>query len=357
MEGDAGCYYLGGGCNDWDLNAVVRYACRGRVPPPPPSDDPFSSFLPPPVPAVEDHGMPHAADPPVNGNGVSDAVDELSIAFFAPSSTGTLLPTSPQPPPLQQQPAAPTNQEMVPMQQDEPVPPPVLQAAGVQGPVGEGSRSKRKKKVVKKVVKRVAADGTSADPWAWRKYGQKPIKGSPYPRGYYRCSTDKACEARKMVERCRDDPNSFILTYTGGEHSHPAPAHRNSLAGTTRNRQAPDPAPRHQGAPAAKATGESSSAAAAPEPSPGQSTSGGMSPTTPLRTPSMEEEYNQEEELDEAAGGASRPSKDAEMARETEMNKLLDACVHPRDDAGIFVEETFVVTPWATALGGAAGWS
>ncbi|EMS63915.1 WRKY transcription factor 22 [Triticum urartu] len=42
---------------------------------------------------------------------------------------------------------------------------------------------KKEKKVVKKVVKRVAADGTSADPWAWRKYGQKPIKGSPYPRG------------------------------------------------------------------------------------------------------------------------------------------------------------------------------
>uniref|UniRef100_A0A453S7E9 WRKY domain-containing protein n=1 Tax=Aegilops tauschii subsp. strangulata TaxID=200361 RepID=A0A453S7E9_AEGTS len=210
-----------------------------------------------------------------------------------------------------------------------------------------------RKKVVKKVVKRVAADGTSADPWAWRKYGQKPIKGSPYPRGYYRCSTDKACEARKMVERCRDDPNSFILTYTGGEHSHPAPAHRNSLAGTTRNRQqAPEPAA-GQSAPAAKAKEESSSAAA--EPSPAQSTSGGMSPTTPLRTPSMEE-YNQDSEFDEAAGGASQPPMDVEKDREDELLKILEGCVHG-GDSSIVVEETFVVTPWVTAPGGAAGWS
>ncbi|CAO1945991.1 unnamed protein product, partial [Urochloa humidicola] len=45
-----------------------------------------------------------------------------------------------------------------------------------------------------------------SDSWTWRKYGQKPIKGSPYPRGYYRCSSSKGCPARKQVERSRADP-------------------------------------------------------------------------------------------------------------------------------------------------------
>jgi hypothetical protein len=40
---------------------------------------------------------------------------------------------------------------------------------------------------VKKVVCEVPAAGgvVSTDLWAWRKYGQKPIKGSPYPRYIY----------------------------------------------------------------------------------------------------------------------------------------------------------------------------
>ncbi|KAI5060300.1 hypothetical protein GOP47_0024720 [Adiantum capillus-veneris] len=60
-----------------------------------------------------------------------------------------------------------------------------------------------------------------SDTWAWRKYGQKPIKGSPYPRGYYRCSSSKGCPARKQVERSRSDPSMVMVTYTA-EHNHPA---------------------------------------------------------------------------------------------------------------------------------------
>ncbi|PWA69847.1 WRKY domain-containing protein [Artemisia annua] len=98
------------------------------------------------------------------------------------------------------------------------------------------TKFKKRKNQVKRVCQ-VPAEGTStstSDLWSWRKYGQKPIKGSPYPRGYYRCSTSKGCSARKQVERNRTDPNTLIITYTG-EHSHPVPSPRTSTSTTTKN--------------------------------------------------------------------------------------------------------------------------
>ncbi|KAL8192247.1 hypothetical protein R6Q57_027914 [Mikania cordata] len=106
---------------------------------------------------------------------------------------------------------------------------------------------KRRKSQSKKVVcipaptpvnSRPTGEVVPSDLWAWRKYGQKPIKGSPYPRGYYRCSSSKGCSARKQVERSRTDPNMLVITYTS-EHNHPWPTQRNALAGSTRTPQPP----------------------------------------------------------------------------------------------------------------------
>ncbi|KAG5413833.1 hypothetical protein IGI04_001400 [Brassica rapa subsp. trilocularis] len=58
-----------------------------------------------------------------------------------------------------------------------------------------------------------------SDEYSWRKYGQKPIKGSPHPRGYYKCSSVRGCPARKHVERALDDAMMLIVTYEG-DHNH-----------------------------------------------------------------------------------------------------------------------------------------
>ncbi|XP_009628909.1 uncharacterized protein LOC107792468 isoform X1 [Nicotiana tabacum] len=95
----------------------------------------------------------------------------------------------------------------------------------------------KKRKMTQKVVITVQMEanaikqkneGAPSDCWSWRKYGQKPIKGSPYPsdhfgyRGYYKCSSSKGCSAKKQVERSSTDSSLFIITYTS-THNHPGP--------------------------------------------------------------------------------------------------------------------------------------
>ncbi|XP_058101129.1 WRKY transcription factor 71-like [Magnolia sinica] len=68
------------------------------------------------------------------------------------------------------------------------------------------------------------------DGYRWRKYGQKAVKNSPYPRSYYRCTSQK-CSVKKRVERSYQDPTIVITTYEG-QHTHPSPATlRGSAAG------------------------------------------------------------------------------------------------------------------------------
>ncbi|XP_048134024.1 WRKY transcription factor WRKY51-like [Rhodamnia argentea] len=99
--------------------------------------------------------------------------------------------------------------------------------------------SKKRKHRAKRTI-RVAAE-IPADPYTWRKYGQKPIKGSPFPRGYYKCSSVRGCPARKHVERAQDDPRMLTVTYEG-EHRHSV-VNANTNTNTNTNTISYAPAP------------------------------------------------------------------------------------------------------------------
>ncbi|XP_068649977.1 probable WRKY transcription factor 74 [Aristolochia californica] len=95
--------------------------------------------------------------------------------------------------------------------------------SGKCGTSGRCHCSKKRRLRVKRSIKVPAISSKLADippdEYSWRKYGQKPIKGSPHPRGYYKCSSMRGCPARKHVERCLEDPTMLIVTYEG-EHNH-----------------------------------------------------------------------------------------------------------------------------------------
>jgi WRKY transcription factor 22 len=149
------------------------------------------------------------------------------------------------------------------------------------------------------------------------------------------------------VERCRTDPNTLILTYTG-EHNHAAPTHRNSLAGTTRHKFPSASSPPQPPPPSVVVGSSESQQHQQQSPSPA-STSAGLSPTTPLRTPSMEE-YDDEEE-DELL------VEDMEMAGEDDLVFLngdadSKALLEPMSSLFDVIDEPFLGSPWSSATAG-----
>lgn len=60
----------------------------------------------------------------------------------------------------------------------------------------------------------------TADGYNWKKYGQKQLKGSEFPRSYYKC-TYPNCTVKKQVE-CSHEGDITEIMYKG-DHNHPKP--------------------------------------------------------------------------------------------------------------------------------------
>ncbi|CAM0881775.1 unnamed protein product [Alopecurus aequalis] len=216
--------------NDWDLQAVVR-SCSSFVS----SDE--RACPPPPAAPVAEAVVKREPREVARGSAAKDAslydlqyldLDHKPFLLSTKSSSQAWAAGDDRHEVMISFPAAASTSGVRPR-----VPP--GRKPGIRSSTPRPKRSKKSqlKKVVCEVP--VADGGVSSDLWAWRKYGQKPIKGSPYPRGYYKCSSMKGCIARKLVERSPAKPGVLVITYMA-EHCHPVPTQINALAGTTRHK-------------------------------------------------------------------------------------------------------------------------
>lgn len=73
------------------------------------------------------------------------------------------------------------------------------------------------------------AGGTpSEDGYNWRKYGQKQVKGSEFPRSYYKC-THPNCSVKKKVERSHEGHITEIIYKGAHNHPKPPPSRRSGM--------------------------------------------------------------------------------------------------------------------------------
>ncbi|CAL8157356.1 unnamed protein product [Prunus armeniaca] len=200
---------------NWDLQAVVR-GCNTTANIDEAMENSQIPYCFAPLSIEEEDDFFHALPQLFEATAALDELEELYKPFYPvlqPSTPPIILPSSMSVP-----------QEAITVE----VPKKLKESSTIRKKISRKNQSKR-------VVKEVRAEELFSDVWAWRKYGQKPIKGSPYPRSYYRCSSSKGCSARKQVERSCSNPETFIITYTA-EHNHVHPTRRNSLAGSTRSK-------------------------------------------------------------------------------------------------------------------------
>lgn len=74
----------------------------------------------------------------------------------------------------------------------------------------------------------MASGAPADDGYNWRKYGQKLVKGSEYPRSYYKC-THPNCEVKKKVERSREGHITEIIYTKAHNHPKPPPNRRSGI--------------------------------------------------------------------------------------------------------------------------------
>ncbi|CAJ2652291.1 unnamed protein product [Trifolium pratense] len=90
--------------------------------------------------------------------------------------------------------------------------PVVIKKSSLPAKGGRGCYKRRKNEETWSIV-----SSTIDDNHSWRKYGQKEIMNSEFPRSYLRCKfkKDQGCLATKQVQKTQDNPDMYEITYIG----------------------------------------------------------------------------------------------------------------------------------------------
>ncbi|RVW60697.1 putative WRKY transcription factor 2 [Vitis vinifera] len=78
------------------------------------------------------------------------------------------------------------------------------------------------------VLDNMVGGAPAEDGYNWRKYGQKQVKGSEFPRSYYKC-THPNCQVKKKVERSHEGHITEIIYKGAHNHSKPPPNRRSAI--------------------------------------------------------------------------------------------------------------------------------
>lgn len=168
---------------------------------------------------------------------LSQLNNEATVAAPQPAASSSAAALPPAPPLLSQAPstaAAPvavpvTFSDIQPLQARAPVQT-TTDSQSSQAVASQGSDQQAPPPPPAVAAATTFADRPSEDGYNWRKYGQKQVKGSEYPRSYYKC-THVNCPMKKKVERSHDGQVTEIVYKGDHNHPKPQPTRRLSLSG------------------------------------------------------------------------------------------------------------------------------